>query len=46
MQPNRKAILLEKPLAESPEGVARIESSKRQLDICFMAGFSNHFTKS
>lgn len=41
-----KHILLEKPLAESPEGVARIEKAVKDSGICFMAGFSNHFTKA
>lgn len=41
-----KHILLEKPLAESPEGVARIEKAILDSEIRFMAGFSNHFTKA
>lgn len=41
-----KHILLEKPLAESPEGVARIRKAVVEHNICFMTGFSNHFTKA
>lgn len=41
-----KHILLEKPLAESPEGVARIERAIKASGVCFMAGYSNHYTKA
>jgi phthalate 4,5-cis-dihydrodiol dehydrogenase len=41
-----KHILLEKPLAENPEGVLRIKQAIESSGVRFMAGFSNHFTKA
>lgn len=41
-----KHILLEKPLAESPEGVTRIAEAVTSSGVRFMTGFSNHFTKA
>ena len=41
-----KHILLEKPLAENPEGVARIQRAVQESGIFFMAGYSNHYTKA
>jgi len=41
-----KHILLEKPLAESPDGVSRIIKAVNTHKICCMVGFSNHFTRA